>query len=576
MAVKKTIIIEAKTSGAEANIEGLKDEIQSLNQATVSASSAQNQMSKNTSDLTEEVTKNGGAMAILNQLTGGLAQQFKDSYEAVQLSTKGLSGFKKAMLATGIGITVVAVGALAANWEKVTMFLSGTTEEQKKYNEAVDEGAKSAKAASQNLRTLRDIALDETASTEAREQALSDLSETVKGLNDVTLDQEDALQRITEATDPYIKAVEARAKAEAFAKIIAEEEAKILKQRTELLESQSIADATKDVELFGAAIQAAANEGNEAIQEQQEFVDTLTNEYRSLLSTALEFENQNEESEKKAEERTKKAQERKTQKEQDDQQAAKDLEALQAKVAEIEDENLNRTLEREQIEKNAVLDKFNTIITAATEANLSTVILEEEKQAQLKDIEDRYAQIRKDEADAAKAKADQDAADEIARQKGIDDAKLAMAKSTLGNISKAVGENTKAGKAAAAAAALINTYQGISAELATKTVTPFGFALKLANIATTAAIGFKSVKDILKTNPETAGGGTAAPSATGRAAQAEPIPPAFNIVGASGANQLAEAIGGQTQQPVKAFVVSNDVSTAQELDRNIVEGASIG
>ena len=576
MAVKKTIIIEAKTSGAEANIEGLKDEIQSLNQATVNASSAQNQMSKNTSDLTEEVTKNGGAMAILNQLTGGLAQQFKDSYEAVQLSTKGLSGFKKAMLATGIGITVVAVGALAANWEKVTMFLSGTTEEQKKYNEAVDEGVKSANAASQSLRTLRDIALDETASTEAREQALSELSETVKDLNDVTLDQEDALQRITEATDPYIKAVEARAKAEAFAKIIAEEEAKILKQRTELLESQAIADATKDVELFGALTQAAVNEGNEAIQEQQEFVDTLTNEYRSLLSTALEFENQNEETEKKAEERTQNAKERQTQAERDADQAVKDLEALQAKVAEIEEENKNRRLSNEQIEKNAVLDKYNTIIEAANKAGIDTVLIEAEKQAQIKEIEDRYAQIRKDEADAATEKANQDAADEIARDKAVQDAKIAMAKSTLGNISKAVGENTKAGKAAAAAAALINTYQGISAELATKTVTPFGFALKLANIATTAAIGFKSVKDILKTNPETAGGGTAAPSATGRAAQAEPIPPAFNIVGASGANQLAEAIGGQTQQPVKAFVVSNDVSTAQELDRNIVEGASIG
>lgn len=159
----------------------------------------------------------------------------------------------------------------------------------------------------------------------------------------------------------------------------------------------------------------------------------------------------------------------------------------------------------------------------------------------------------------------------------VETAKLEMAKSTLANISKAVGENTKAGKAAAAAAALINTYQGITAELATKTVTPFGFALKLANIATTAAIGFKSVKDILKTNPEsTAGSGATAPTSTGGRPAAEPLPPAFNIVGASGTNQLAEAIGGQAQQPVKAFVVSNDVTTAQELDRNIVKGASLG
>ena len=55
-----------------------------------------------------------------------------------------------------------------------------------------------------------------------------------------------------------------------------------------------------------------------------------------------------------------------------------------------------------------------------------------------------------------------------------------------------------------------------------------------------------------------------------------PSPPAFNIVGLSETNQLAGAIGEQTQQPIKAFVVANDVTTAQSLDRNIVEGASIG
>ncbi len=152
----------------------------------------------------------------------------------------------------------------------------------------------------------------------------------------------------------------------------------------------------------------------------------------------------------------------------------------------------------------------------------------------------------------------------------LENAKFEMASATLGNISKAVGENTKVGKAAAAAAALINTYQGITAELATKTVTPFEFAIKLANIATTAAIGFKSVKDILKTDPKTASGGSAP---TGSAPSSQP--PAFNIVGASGTNQLAETIAGQTQQPIKAFVTSQDVTTAQSLERNIVDGASI-
>ena len=54
------------------------------------------------------------------------------------------------------------------------------------------------------------------------------------------------------------------------------------------------------------------------------------------------------------------------------------------------------------------------------------------------------------------------------------------------------------------------------------------------------------------------------------------IPPSFNTVGASGTNQLADAIGGQSQQPVQAFVVSSSVTTAQELDRNIIDDATIG
>ena len=55
-----------------------------------------------------------------------------------------------------------------------------------------------------------------------------------------------------------------------------------------------------------------------------------------------------------------------------------------------------------------------------------------------------------------------------------------------------------------------------------------------------------------------------------------PSTPAFNIVGSSASNQLADVLAGQQQQPIQAYVVSNDVSTAQELDRNIITGASIG
>ena len=53
-----------------------------------------------------------------------------------------------------------------------------------------------------------------------------------------------------------------------------------------------------------------------------------------------------------------------------------------------------------------------------------------------------------------------------------------------------------------------------------------------------------------------------------------PAAPSFNVVGTSGQNQIAQSLGNQA--PVKAYVVSNDVTTAQSLDRNIVKTATLG
>ena len=52
--------------------------------------------------------------------------------------------------------------------------------------------------------------------------------------------------------------------------------------------------------------------------------------------------------------------------------------------------------------------------------------------------------------------------------------------------------------------------------------------------------------------------------------------PSFNVVGASELNQVAAAVAGQEKDPIRAYVVASDVSTAQEMDRNILSEASIG
>ena len=51
--------------------------------------------------------------------------------------------------------------------------------------------------------------------------------------------------------------------------------------------------------------------------------------------------------------------------------------------------------------------------------------------------------------------------------------------------------------------------------------------------------------------------------------------PNFNIVGNSSENQLATSLGNQEQAPIKTYVVSENVTSAQSLDRNRIDTASI-
>ena len=59
----------------------------------------------------------------------------------------------------------------------------------------------------------------------------------------------------------------------------------------------------------------------------------------------------------------------------------------------------------------------------------------------------------------------------------------------------------------------------------------------------------------------------------GAAVTPKAVAPSFNLVQGTGSNQIAEGI--QEQDPVQAFVVSSDVTSGQELDRNIIENSSL-
>ena len=227
-----------------------------------------------------------------------------------------------------------------------------------------------------------------------------------------------------------------------------------------------------------------------------------------------------------------------------------------------------RDIQREELKQQYLEQKelIDRQVTDEIQKNELLLIAQDEFQTKLKELNDGFRA-----EDVANKKANDDAKkkiDDATKQAQLDNAE--QTGQAIGTLAGIAGEGTAAGKALGVASATIDTYVG-----ANKAIAQGGFA-GIAQAIAIIATGLTNVKTILSTKvpqPNVAGissgGGGSTPSTP-------PAPPSFNIVGASGTNQLADAIGGQTQQPVQAFVVANDVTSAQSLDRNIVEGASLG
>jgi translation elongation factor EF-1beta len=135
------------------------------------------------------------------------------------------------------------------------------------------------------------------------------------------------------------------------------------------------------------------------------------------------------------------------------------------------------------------------------------------------------------------------------------------------------GEQTGAGKALAVAGTMLSTYAAAQKAYESQMqLTPDSPIRAAIAAATATAQGLARVKNILavrtpamkeKSVTGTGGGGinVAAPD--------------FNVVGQGGVNQLGQVIGARFGQPIRAYVVSGDISSAQELERSITAGARL-
>ena len=238
-----------------------------------------------------------------------------------------------------------------------------------------------------------------------------------------------------------------------------------------------------------------------------------------------------------------------------DLEAAKTLADLKKQIrdAEAVSEDERRALEIQKVQEH-----YDNLIALAEQNGLDTTNL---KAARDKKLDELNKDATEKELEWADITTEQ---------------KLDMAGGALNDMATIMGKESAAGKAAAAAAATISTFSSATKAYDSMAAIPVvGPALGAVAAGAAVVAGMANVKKILSTKTPAGGGGSPSLGVTASATPASQ-PPDFNIVGANSQNQLAETIAGTQNKPVKAYVVSNEVSSAQALDRNIVESASLG
>lgn len=437
----------------------------------------------------------------LNKWTGGLAGNLVDVYNGLTKFNAGLTVTRGALIATGIGAFVVALGVVVAYWDDIVNFI---TQADEKLQEQIDLlGAKG------DLLNAEFKVLDE---------------------------QQKLLEAQGESTDDLIEKKKLLLQAQIG---IAGAELALLQTQQERLENQAkeltfwekvlnFSFMLRGLPTVGGTVtpeeQLGILEGRKGIQERIAGITALQTTLEGLI---------NPKSKTKGGKREK-----------------------QQKINPITGESYDAEIEQ-------LSEHFREVFDLDAEAKKA---LQESSDQALERLvtSEEYAQARRTKAEEQGAEARKRIAEREAEAKRY---AYMLAADGFEAASTIIGEQTAAGKALAVASATISTY--LAAQRAYESVIAASFgnpALATAAAATAVLQGLARVKQILAVNVP---GGVGSSPVTG------PSAPSFNVVAASGQNQLNQALIERDTAPVEAFVTEGTISSAQELKRKKVSASSI-
>ena len=606
--------------------EALKDEKIALKDLNKDRKKANEELK----EATENAADYSGALGLVDKQTGGLVSGLKNLKGGLGGATKGMNLLKVAIIGTGIGALLIAITA-------VTTAFKSSEEGQNKYAKLL---GIIGSVVGNLVDLLADLGEGIIAAFENPKQAIIDLKNSIKenitnrieslidtfgflgkaikkvfsgdfkgaledaksagsSYVDSLTGVKNTIDKVSDATKGFVKELkeeaviagqiaDQRAKADKIERKNIVDRAEANRKRAELLEKAANKEkftakerieflkeagaleeeiTNKEIEAARLRLEAKTSENalskstKEDLEEEAQLKANLINleaarlTKQKLVTSQIVAAKREEEAELKAIRDAAALQKQEAEKVEADRQSAidkinKDLEIqkenekAQTEIQKIELEKERKIAELERLkateeEKANIIAFYDGKITDAKDKN-------EEKQKRLKEIRTKQT--------------------------------LSDAKNTFNQIAQLAGEDSKVGKAFAIASATISGVEGVQNAYSTAQKSPITTvfpAYPIVSAGLAAAVAVKNIATIKKQDPS-GRGASASPQRPSGIPPTPSIPPAFNVVGASGTNQLADAIGGQTQQPVQAYVVSSEVTTAQELDRNIIDDASIG
>lgn len=509
-----------------------------------------------------------------------------------------MTAASKAFLVGGIGLIIAAVGLLVANWDNLTKSASKAAEEQRRLaaqTKAVAEAAKEQREAvskeSAEFATLIARLKDTNAGSKEREDLIKKVNAqygtTLKNLKDETAFQSSLNSELANYLEYQKAKYILQSREELITKNLAKQDelnAKINKDKKELIRltkeqekadkeagkaSQQTVTGGGTAGGFGGATtyqesyEKAAKKSSLAVKEQQQSIKDLE---QQLESAKQRFENYGSAANN----------------------AQNNIDKLtnggKKYVEQVEKETKVVTDATEKINKNAIEGRLE-LKTIKEVDNLDSLDM-------LKEQNDAEALINRDARDkelAAEKQAalDKAAAKTAAFQAGVD-LTLKYLK-TFADVTNSINslmnandserlknENITAkesekikrrmfdrDKKLRIVQTIIDTASNVVQSVRNGGGIPTGIPFGIA----AGAMGALQVAAISKTTFDSGGSGGGGGGNIGGGA---PTAPNFNIVGNSGINQLAE-LGGQ---PIQAYVVSGEVTSAQALDRNRIQNAT--